>query len=66
MVRPATSNWEDENVEEEESSVHCPNSEKNRIELEQKMESMMWKMNMFFVSVVCVLVGSLFMYVVMK
>ena len=66
MVRPATSNWEDENVEEEESSVHCPNSEKNRIELEQKMESMMWKTNMFFVCVVCVLVGSLFMYAVMK
>ena len=53
-------------MEEEESSVHCPNSEKNRIELEQKMESMMWKMNMFFVCVVCVLVGSVFMYAVMK
>ena len=66
MVRPATSNCEDENVEEEESSVHCPNSKKNMIELEQKMESMMWKMNMSFVCVVCVLVGSLFMYAVMK
>ena len=66
MVRPATPNWEDENVEEEESSVHCPNGEKNRIELEQKMELLMWKMNTFFVCVVCVLVGSVFMYAVMK
>ena len=66
MVRPATPNWEDDNMEEEESSVHCPNGEKNRIELEQKMESLMWKMNMFFVCVVYVLVGCVFMYVVMK
>ncbi|KAG2611007.1 hypothetical protein PVAP13_4KG118400 [Panicum virgatum] len=66
MVRPATPNWEDENVEEEESSVHCPNGEKNRIELEQKMESLIRKMDMFFVCVVCVLVGSVFMYAVMK
>ena len=66
MVWPATPNWEDDNMEEEESSVHCPNGEKNRTELEQKMESLMWKMNMFFVCVVYVLVGCVFMYVVMK
>ena len=66
MVQPTTPNWEDKNVEEEESSVHCPNGEKNRIELEQKMELLMWKMNTFFVCVVCVLVGSVFMYAVMK
>ena len=43
-----------------------PNGEKNRNELEQKMEALIWKMNMFFVCVVCVVVGCVFMYAVMK
>ena len=65
IVRPA--NWEVVvHVDEEESSVHNPNVEKNRNELEQKMESLIWKINMFFVCVVCVVVGCVFMYAVMK
>ena len=51
---------------EEESSVPIPTVEKKRDELEQKMESLIWKMNMFFVCVVCVVVGCVFMYAVMK
>jgi len=53
-------------MDEEESSVHNPNVEKNRNELEQKTESLIWKINMFFVCVVCVVVGCVFMYAVMK
>ena len=65
VVRPA--NWEDDvHADEEESSVPIPTVEKKRDELEQKMESLIWKMNMFFVCVVCVVVGCVFMYAVMK
>ena len=47
MVRPA--NWEDDvHADEEESSVPIPTIEKKRNELEQKMESLIWKINMFF------------------
>jgi len=64
VIWPA--NWEDENLEEEESSVHCANGDQNRTELEHKMDSLMWKMNMFFVCVACVVVGCVFMYAVIK
>ena len=52
--------------DEEESLVPIPTVEKKRDELEQKIESLIWKMNMFFVCVVCVVVGCVFMYAVMK
>ena len=64
VIWPA--NWEDENLEEEESLVHCANDDQNRTELEHKMDSLMWKMNMFFVCVACVVVGCVFMYAVIK
>ena len=40
-------------VEQEERSVHSPNGDRIKNELEKKMESLIWKMNMLFV---CVLV----------
>ena len=52
-------------MEQEERSVHSPNGDRIKNELE-KMESLIWKMNMLFVCVVCVLVGCVIMYAVMK
>ena len=50
----------------EEASVDNPNGDKQRKELEQKLENLMWKTNMFIVCVVCVVFGFVLMYGVMK
>jgi hypothetical protein len=63
QVRP--SNWA-ELLEQEEVSVDSPNVDKNGQYLEKKMESLILKMNMFFVCVVCVALGSVLMYGVIK
>jgi len=58
------SNWTE--VVNEEASVDNPNGDKQRKELEQKLENLMWKTNMFIVCVVCVVFGFVLMYGVMK
>lgn len=63
QVRP--SEWA-EALDQEEASVDSSNGDKQRNELEQKMEKFMWKINMFFVCVGCVVFGSIMVYGVMK
>ena len=41
-------------MDQEESSVHSPNGDKIGNELEKKMESSIWKMNIFFMCVLSV------------
>jgi len=62
IVRP--SNWAE--VVEEEASVGSPDGDKQRKELEHKLEKLMLKMNMFIACVVCVVFGCAVMYAVMK
>ena len=62
IVRP--SNWAE--VVEEEASVGSPDGDKQRKELELKLEKLMLKMNMFIACVVCVVFGCVVMYAVMK
>ena len=63
IVRP--SNWA-ELLDEEEGLVDSPNGVTEKKNLEQKLENLMWKMNMFIVCVVYVVFGCDLMYVVMK
>lgn len=63
QVRP--SEWA-EVLDQEEASADSSNGDKQRNELEQKMEKFMWKINMFFVCVGCVVFGSIMVYGVMK
>ena len=63
IVRP--SNWA-ELLDEEEGSVDSPNGNTKKKNLEQKLENLKWKMNMFIMCVVCVVLGCVLMYVVMK
>jgi len=62
IVRP--SNWTE--LVEEEASVGSPDGDKQRKELEHKLEKLMLKMNMFIACVVCVVFGCVVMYAVMK
>ena len=58
-------NWA-ELLDEEEGLVDSPNGVTEKKNLEQKLENLKWKMNMFIVCVVCVVLGCVLMYVVMK
>ena len=58
------SNWAE--VVEEEASVGSLDGDKQRKELEHKLEKLMLKMNMFIACVVCVVFGCIVMYAVMK
>ena len=62
IVRP--SNWAE--VVEEEALVGSLDGDKQRKELEHKLEKLMLKMNMFIACVVCVVFGCVVMYAVMK
>ena len=62
IVRPT--NWA-ELLEEEEGLVDSPNGDTKKKNLEQKLENLKWKMNMFIVCVVCVVLGCVLMYAVM-
>jgi len=62
IVRP--SSWVE--VVEEEASVGSLDGDKQRKELEHKLEKLMLKMNMFIACVVCVVFGCVVMYAVMK
>ena len=42
------------------------NGDTKKKNLEQKLENLKWKMNMFIVCVVCVVLGCVLMYAVMK
>ena len=53
-------------MDHEDISVDSPNGDNNRKDLEQKMETLIWKMNMFIVCVVSVVFGAILMYVAMK
>ena len=59
------SNWA-ELLDEEEGSVDSPNGDTKKKNLEQKLENLKWKMNMFIVCVVYVVFGCDLMYAVMK
>ena len=63
IVRP--SNWA-ELLDEEEGSVDSPNGDTKKKNLEQKLENLKWKMNMFIMCVVCVVLGCVPMYAIMK
>ena len=58
------SNWAE--VVEEEASVGSLDGDKQRKELEHKLEKLMLKMNMLIACVVCVVFGCVVMYAVMK
>ncbi|CAO2047580.1 unnamed protein product [Urochloa humidicola] len=65
VIRP--SQWgELVNQEEEEESVDSPNDDKQKKALEQKMDNVIWKMNVFFECVVFMFVGGVLMYCAMK
>ncbi|CAL5084521.1 unnamed protein product [Urochloa decumbens] len=64
VVRP--SQWAEVVNEEEEGSVDSPNGDKQKKTLEQKMDSVFWKMNVFFACVVFMFVGGVLMYCAMK
>ena len=49
-------NWA-ELLDEEEGSVDSPNGDTKKKNLEQKLENLKWKMNMFIVCVVYVVLG---------
>ena len=54
-------------MDHEDVSVDSPNGpDNNRKDLEHKMETLIWKMNMFIVCVISVVFGSVVMYVAMK
>ena len=53
IVHP--SNWAE--LLDEEGSVDSPNGDTKKKNLEQKLENLKWKMNMFIVCVVCVVLG---------
>ena len=57
-------NWV-ELLDEEEGSVDSPNGDTKKKNLEQKLENLKWKMNLFIVCVVCVVLGCVLMYAVM-
>ena len=63
-VRP--SNWKEELVlDEEEASVGGPSGDTKKKNLEQMLEDLMWKTNVFIIlSVVCVIIGCVLMYAV--
>ena len=63
IVRPL--NWA-ELLDEEEGSVDSPSGDTKKKNLEQKLENLKWKMNLFIVCVVCVVLGCVLMYAVMK
>ncbi|CAL4970110.1 unnamed protein product [Urochloa decumbens] len=63
VVRP--SQWA-EMVNEEVDSVQSPNDDKLKKSLEQKMDNVMWRMNLFLACVVFMLFGSVLMYYAMK
>jgi hypothetical protein len=58
------SNWAE--LLDEEDSVDSPNGDTKKKKLEQKLENLKWKMNMLIVCVVCVVLGCVLMYAVMK
>lgn len=62
------SNWAEQLDEGEEvDSGDCQNVDKQKSKaLEEKMDNVIRKMNLFFWTVLCVLVGCLVMYAVMK
>ena len=60
IVRPL--NWA-ELLDEEEGSVDSPNGDTKKKNLEQKLENLKWKTNMF---IVCVVLGCVLMYAIMK
>ena len=60
IVRPL--NWA-ELLDEEEGSVDSPNGDTKNKNLEQKLENLKWKMNMF---IICVVLGCILMYAIMK
>ena len=62
IVRP--SNWAE--LLDEEGSVDRPNGDTKKKNLEQKLENLKWKMNMFIVCVVCVVLGCVMIYAIMK
>ena len=43
-----------------------PNGDTKKKNLEQKLENLKWKMYMFIVCVVCVVLGCVLMYAIMK
>ena len=55
-------NWV-ELLDEEEGLVDSPNGDTKKKNLEQKLENLKWKMNMF---IVCVVLGCVLMYAIMK
>ena len=63
IVHP--SNWA-ELLDEEEGSMDSPNGDTKKKNLEQKLENLKWKMNMFIVCIVCVVLGCVLMYDVIK
>ena len=46
--------------------MDSPNGDTKKKNLEQKLENLKWKMNMFIVCVVYVVLGCVLMYVVKK
>ncbi|CAD6245037.1 unnamed protein product [Miscanthus lutarioriparius] len=62
IVHP--SNWAE--LLDEEGSMDSPNIDTKKKILEQKLEILKWKMNMFIVCVVCVVLGCVLMYAVIK
>ncbi|CAN6230877.1 unnamed protein product [Urochloa humidicola] len=63
VIRP--SQW-GELVNEEEESVESPNDDKQKKALEQKMDNVIWKMNVLFTCVVFMFVVGVLMYCGMK
>ena len=54
-------------MDHEDVSVDSPNGPDNNMkDLEHKMKTLIWKMNMFIVCVISVVFGSVVMYVAMK
>lgn len=63
VVRP--SNWA-ELMDEDVDCVEGPTGDKKKEALEQKLDNVIWKMNLFFLCVACVVLGCVMMYVAMK
>lgn len=64
VVHP--SNWAELVHEEEDDLVDSPNGDKQKKALEQKMDNVIWKMNLFIACVVCMFFGGVLMYAAMK
>ena len=46
--------------------MDSPNGDTKKTNLEQKLENLKWKMNMFIVCVVCIVLGCDLMHAIMK